>query len=269
MMYQEQTTSLVEHAEQSPAHLVDTPHELLKASLPTRDRSPTAISVAYRHEIKMVAEHGRLHDVEAWIRLHHAAFIPTYPQRQVNNIYFDTLDLDSLAENLAGMAERRKLRLRWYGDDWTDVEGILELKCKRDLAGWKIQCPLTEKADLTRTSWCALVRSIEDDLSDELKHQLRMKSCPILINSYQRRYYVSANQKMRATVDFAGLFYDQRFSAYPNISRPSPGQKLIILEIKASVDDRNELADVVSGFPLRVSKHSKYTSALEESFGHV
>ena len=268
-MHQKQSTSLVEQTEQSPAHLVDIPDGLLKALLPSRDRPPHATMRAHRHEIKMVTEHWHLHDVESWIRLHRAAFLPTYPQRQVNNIYFDTPDLSSFAENLAGLAERRKLRLRWYGDDWTAVEGILEHKCKRDLAGWKIQCPLTTKKDLTRMSWSALVRSIEDHLGDELKHQLRMKWCPILINSSQRRYYISANHKVRATIDFAGLCYDQRFSAYPNISRPSPGQKLIIIEVKASVDDRNELADVVSDFPLRVGKHSKYISALEESLGHV
>jgi len=217
----------------------------------------------------MVTQHWHLHDVESWIRLHHAAFLPAYPQRRVNNIYFDTPDLSSFAENLAGMAERRKLRLRWYGDEWTAVEGILEHKCKRDFAGWKIQYPLTTKKDLTRMSWAGLVKSIENDVSDELKHELRMKWRPILINSYQRRYYISANHKVRATIDFALLCYDQRFSAYPNISRPSPGQRLIILEVKASVDDRNELADVVSGFPLRAGKHSKYISALEESLGHV
>lgn len=267
-MYQEQPTSLTEQAEQRPAHLVDIPGGLLKALLPSPDRSPSATMGAHRHEIKMVTEHWHLHDVESWIRLHRAAFLPTYPQRQVNNIYFDTPDLSSVVENLAGMAERRKLRLRWYGDEWTAVEGILEHKCKRDLAGWKIQYPLTTQKDLTRMSWSDLVKSIEDDVNDELKHQLRMKWRPILINSYQRRYYISANQKVRATVDFAGVCYDQRFSAYPNISRPSPGQSLIILEVKASVDDRNELADVVSDFPLRVGKHSKYITALEESLGH-
>lgn len=268
-MYQEQPTFLAEQAEQSPAHLVDVPVGLLKGLLPLRDRSPSATTGALRHEIKMVTKHWHSHDVESWIRLHPAAFLPTYPQRQVNNIYFDTPGLSSVAENLAGIAEHRKLRLRWYGDEWTAVEGILEHKCKRDLAGWKIRYPLTTIKNLTRMSWSALVRSIEDDVNDELKHQLRVKSCPILINSYQRRYYVSANQKVRATIDFAGVCYDQRFSAYPNISRPNPSQSLIILEVKASVDDRNELSDVVSGFPLRAGKHSKYISALEESFGHA
>lgn len=251
----------------SPESLVDIPPGLLLTSSTPGDLPARATVTAHRHEIKMMTSDWRLYDVESWLRLHSAAFQPAYPQRQVNNIYFDTLDLESLEENLAGMAERRKLRLRWYHNDWRTVTGLLEHKCKRDLCGWKIQHPLTCNKDLVKMSWPDIVKSISDEISGPLKHRFQVRCCPVLINTYQRKYYISMSSKVRVTTDFAHVCYDQRLSARPNISRPGLRQDVIIIEVKSLVEDRDELADVVSGFPLRVSKHSKYVSAMENALG--
>jgi hypothetical protein len=67
-----------------------------------------------RYEVKMACDQVYLPDVRAWVQLHPAAFIEAYPLRQVNSLYFDTLDGDCLNANLIGISERRKLRLRWY-----------------------------------------------------------------------------------------------------------------------------------------------------------
>ncbi len=247
--------------EPSSDRLVDVPVSLLKALSSQHSRSATT----HRYEIKMVTEHWQLNDVESWLRLHRAAFRVAYPQRQVNNIYFDTPDLNSFEENLAGVADRRKLRLRWYGNGCNAVAGILECKCKRDVTGWKIQQPLTAEKDLTRMSWSAIVKAISAEIDAELRHQLRMRWRPVLVNRYQRQYYISTSEKVRVTVDFSHVCYDQRLSTRPNISRPIPGQEAMIIEVKASVEERHALADVVSDFPLRVGKHSKYVTALESN----
>ena len=39
-----------------------------------------------------------------------------FPDRIVNNVYFDTPDLAAFEANLWGAPERRKCRLRWYGE---------------------------------------------------------------------------------------------------------------------------------------------------------
>jgi len=42
-------------------------------------------------------------------------FIEQFNERVVNSIYFDTLSLKSAVDNLDGVNDRKKYRVRWYG----------------------------------------------------------------------------------------------------------------------------------------------------------
>ena len=48
-----------------------------------------------RYEIKMVFDNLRRFEVESWIQMHSCAFKVAFPDRQVNNIYFETFSLDT------------------------------------------------------------------------------------------------------------------------------------------------------------------------------
>ena len=61
-----------------------------------------------RYEVKFVAEATRYRELESWIHMHPAGFRTSYPPRQVNNIYFDTMDLFAFTENLTGASSRSK-----------------------------------------------------------------------------------------------------------------------------------------------------------------
>ena len=54
-----------------------------------------------------------------------------YPTRRVNSIYFDTNDYSSIRQNLDGVSEKKKIRIRWYGNYNKLVEPILEIKSKK------------------------------------------------------------------------------------------------------------------------------------------
>ena len=118
-----------------------------------------------RYEIKMTTAAVHLPEVQSWVRLHQAAFFERYPPRRVNSLYFDTLDGECLDANLSGASERRKLRLRWYGTDFTAVQGILELKCKQGSLGWKEFFPLPDTLDLTRIAWEALEQTLREQVT--------------------------------------------------------------------------------------------------------
>ena len=65
------------------------------------------------------------------VRLNPFLFREIYYQRTVNNIYLDSLELDSFFDNVDGYSKRRKVRVRWYGDDLTEVSSPkLEFKIK-------------------------------------------------------------------------------------------------------------------------------------------
>ena len=57
-----------------------------------------------RQEIKFVANRSDYDLIEHWVRLHGLGFGIAYPDRTVNNVYFDTHELMAYAENLAGVA---------------------------------------------------------------------------------------------------------------------------------------------------------------------
>ena len=83
-----------------------------------------------RLEIKFVAETSRYHELEQWIRLHPAGFRKSYPPRRVNNIYFDTQDLDAgrriIARFVDPLEDRRSTKaiVAEVGGNKTQIEGI-------------------------------------------------------------------------------------------------------------------------------------------------
>src|SRR5262245_66548315 len=68
-----------------------------------------------RYERKFVIFDLDLADALAVIRLHPAFFREIYHARYVNNIYFDTPSLDHYQDNVRGVPNRVKCRIRWYG----------------------------------------------------------------------------------------------------------------------------------------------------------
>ena len=56
-------------------------------------------------------------------------FKKIYNKRKVNSIYYDTIDLNCLWDNINGFSNRDKYRVRWY-DDINDSEVFFEKKKK-------------------------------------------------------------------------------------------------------------------------------------------
>ncbi len=217
-----------------------------------------------RYEIKLPLEHADLAEACMWLRLHPANFSPHFPQRRVNSIYFDSPDLFSVDENLAGQSVRRKLRLRWYGELDQVIRGNWEIKCKERNLGWKITRPMGNCLPLSTMSWQEVLAVLRADACDTVGMHLSYSSCPTLINSYERLYYLSWDMSIRATVDFHQSFYDQRLSGIPNLTRPLPypDRDHIVLEIKASQASHDQLSEIVQHLPVRVTRNSKYVNGM-------
>ena len=67
----------------------------------------------YRYEIKFVLNEVALSRFISWVYLD-TNCRKKYPERIVNSIYFDDLDFSSVSDNIAGVPNRLKTRLRWY-----------------------------------------------------------------------------------------------------------------------------------------------------------
>ena len=90
-----------------------------------------------RYEIKFILNENEL--VEAYYFINMIGAFKSYQDRRVNSLYFDTVDYQGIRENLAGISNRFKLRLRWYGEinDKYNNKFILEKKIRNGRLGSK------------------------------------------------------------------------------------------------------------------------------------
>ena len=84
----------------------------------------------YRYELKYALQESDLVNLYAIISQHPSSFKTAFPDRTVNNIYFDNVNFQCCFENLDGISERTKIRYRWYGEEEQFSNGKLELKIK-------------------------------------------------------------------------------------------------------------------------------------------
>lgn len=216
-----------------------------------------------RYEIKIPCSPQQRAAVEAWVRLHPAHWRVAFPPRQVNNIYFDTIDCQSLNDNLGGTGDRDKLRLRWYGPHLETVSGAqMERKHKEGRVGWKEFWFFDGTLDLTTLTWAEVVARLRAAANKQAALWLGQFPEPVLINSYWRAYYVSADGLMRLTIDSNLRAYNQRLAVRPNLHRPAPLTHHLVIELKAAAAAHRQLSDALSAFPLRPNRHSKYVQGV-------
>lgn len=221
-----------------------------------------------RLEIKFVASEVELHRLRQWVKLHPAGFLVPYPDRQVNNIYFDTHHYFGFTENLSGASARTKVRYRWYGRDPYPQQGSLEIKCKRNYFGWKLRFGADESPCEEGTGWLAIRRSLIKQLEPEARKWLEAHPHPVILNRYRRQYFLSLDGKVRVTIDTGQCMYDQRYKPCPNITRQINLPKTLVMEFKFDRRDRDIAARIIQGLPLRVSRNSKYMIGVKAAHGY-
>lgn len=211
-----------------------------------------------RLEIKFVGYTTLYSDLINWLRLHPAGFRVPHPDRLINNIYFDTHEYHAFAENLSGVSARTKVRYRWYGDSQLPDDGALEVKRKRNYFGWKLRYSVRDLLYRPNASWGEIRLAIAEQIPAEAKQWLNVNPMPVLINRYYRNYFLSADGRIRATVDTDQMVWDQRFKSQPSFSRRAHIANTLVVEFKFDRKNQPLASQVLQTMPLRVSRHSKY-----------
>lgn len=210
-----------------------------------------------------------LSHVRSWIRTHRGVFSESFPPRVVNNLYMDTHDLQWLDDSVEGFSERRKVRLRWYGEQTDAVSAVLEVKRKRDRANWKLRHALVEPLELRAgATWPAIVSKLVGFVPGWMRAEIGVDLVPVLVNRYHREYYEDRSGKLRITIDYNQDVYDQRFSARPNFVRRAPRRYSLVVEVKGPLDEWERIKEVTNELPLRVTRNSKYALGYE-SIGSI
>ncbi len=170
------------------------------------------------------------------------------------NYYFNNVD---------GLVERMKVRIRWYGDLFGHIDcPTLELKFKRGLVGRKMRFPLPHICIDESLQKDALLNAFkQSDIPDNLKLDLTSLEFALL-NRYQRKYFQSMDSRYRITLDTRlECYYIHGHSntfLHKSIDLKDP-----VVELKYAPGEDDGVDQICQHFPFRLSKNSKYVSGIE------
>lgn len=207
---------------------------------------------SWRYENKIVLKGLSSEKALNQIILSPAFFRPAFPGRIVNNLYFDTANLNCFYDHTASLGSRFKARLRWYdGQDRTQ----LEIKYRSGDVGTKYVYPITEKIEF----WSAfnlekIFRKMT--IPESFREQLLCLG-PILFNRYCRDYYVSLQPGIRLTLD-RQIHYRSFFSN----TWLNEAENLKILELKYNVEEAKRGQMILNHFSQAREKSSKYVRGI-------
>ena len=187
-------------------------------------------------------------------------FNKQHPDRRVNSIYFDDKNYSSIIENLDGVSKKKKIRLRWYGNQNKLLNPILEVKSKRSFENNKVSYNISELNDLKFNDFKNL-----EYISDIINSKKITKNIifPILTTNYDRQYFISNNEKVRATVDYnLKSIYLKNLSQIDIIKNYSSS---CILEVKYPTNLDRYVRENLNEITLRLSRNSKYINSAFET----
>ena len=220
----------------------------------------------YRYERKYFITEITYGDIDSIVKLHPAMFSEIFHKRSVNNIYFDSPDLNNYFDNIDGNMYRVKSRIRWYGRTFGVIEKpVLELKIKNGLLGRKESYPVNTFKIENDFNMQKIVDVIQNTNIPEVVKIGIKSSQPTLLNKYDRKYFLSADKRYRITIDTNQVFYRIGFQNNYFLNKIKDDLN-VILELKYNKDADDDVNHITEHFPFRLTKSSKYISGIEKIY---
>ena len=215
----------------------------------------------WRLERKFPFANHQLSIANTAIQISPGLFSKLYEPRWVHNIYFDSIHLKSFHENLNGISERAKTRIRWYSyENRPNSEPHLEIKIKNNSIGNKKIFDLNADLHQYFQSTININNKMIIGIKGIKELHLTGHYEPILHNYYFREYFISFDKKIRLTLD-SQLTYENL-----NSSKIKP-LKLIsdfsVIELKYNLEDNSHILPISNQLPFRMDKFSKYIEGIK------
>ncbi|MDG1858293.1 MAG: polyphosphate polymerase domain-containing protein [Emcibacteraceae bacterium] len=215
-----------------------------------------------RHEIKVILDEVRVNKAEEWMLLD-TPCKAVYEPRKVNSVYFDDAKYSSLRDNLMGLGERKKLRLRWYSDLNGNgfINPKIEVKSRHGRVGSKVTVPLeSDNPDILKKNYSELFDEVNRKLPDGHGLPLNNFFIPTLHVSYDRTYFES-HTGIRMTFDRNIKFHDTHLPNGP-LTSEAFNYNRIIMEIKFPPEQKSLIAKLLRKSNITPQRHSKYVAGL-------
>ena len=116
-------------------------------------------------------------------------FYSKHPDRKINSIYLDTSNFDDFTDGEEGTVPRKKVRIRWYGDQ--------KIK-KNSNQNYQLEIKKTKASERSKEV-IKYFGKIENILA-VAKEYYKQPRKPLLIVSYSRQYYEDSKNN-RITID--------------------------------------------------------------------
>lgn len=236
----------------------------------TKPSNPEAIrhEPEFRYERKFLIEDLSQEQVESIIKIHPALFNEIYYERYINNIYLDSPNMKSYLDNVDGISERLKTRIRWYGDMQGFIQNpTLEFKIKSSYCIKKNSYTL-EKFSIDDKLSSQIIKEVfeNSNIPGNVKAEI-LSLTPVVMNRYLRKYFLSACGSFRLTIDSSMDFY--KFNQLNNGFLPCTNHEHknhIVVELKYPVEKDKEASKLAALFPFRMTKNSKYVNGIDSLF---
>jgi len=217
----------------------------------------------FRYEKKSVITELNSQEVENLIKHHPCIFSEIFYERKINNIYLDSLNFENYVDNLEGVSQRIKIRVRWYGKTFGIVENpVLELKIKNNEFGKKKRYLLKSFIVDENFSLKVLQEVFSNsNLPEGVVEKLKLYS-PTLLNSYKRKYFISTDKKYRVTLDKDLMFFNIK-NRGNFFKHQVKNKETLIFEIKYKLKDFEGVSNITNYFPFRFIANSKYVSGID------
>ena len=188
---------------------------------------------SFRYEKKIFLENFQYPLLKYIVKTSSFNFYQPHASRWINNIYLDNYDFSAFHDNIEGNASRKKLRIRWYGQQFASNNSkVLELKIKQGHVGTKNYYNLGDFYIGRDSNSGSIMRQLKDcKLQEGIASSLKVMR-PIISNRYHRDYYLSMDGKIRITID-----RDISFNSWFSSGDKKSGLSLdsaCILEVKFS-----------------------------------
>ena len=180
-----------------------------------------------------------------------------YDDRLINSIYYDSENFTTARDNLAGISNRRKYRIRWYNDKTKNFN--YEIKIKKNNLGKK----LFLKSDHSLLDLNLLFSSKNNFLKKKeneffLNYLCSKNLLPKMNVSYLRSYFVYQN-KIRIT-------YDRKIS-YKLMNKQSLKKNIMkdfmnVIEIKFEPENTSLALNLIQNSNFNPKRFSKYLRGL-------
>ena len=180
-----------------------------------------------------------------------------YNDRFINSIYYDDENYCTAQDNLAGITNRRKYRIRWYGSEFKNF--IYEIKIKKNNLGEKISLRSSQSLEKIQNLFSFNNDFLKKEENKFFLHYINnFNLVPRVKIKYLRSYFIYKN-KIRITYDrdinYELLNNSDSIKDYAN-------DFMNVIELKFHPNDNLLALELIKNSKLVPKRFSKYLRGL-------